>query len=117
MVTLDIFRALRAGEELANATKLKNINGITNALATLVVIVVGIARAYGYTIPFSDDTLVAVITSAVVFMFNAYTTYATSKRVGVGVPPPSIGDDAGVSNPTGTGPVPGGWAEGMDVRS
>lgn len=115
MLSIDIFRAMKAGEELVNAVKVKNAQGIANAVALLVVLVVGIARANGYVIPLTDDQLVGIASSCALFLFNVWATYASSRRVGVGLRPPSGGDDAGTPDTAGDRPVPGGWAKDMGI--
>jgi len=90
-------RAMQAGEELVNAVKAKNAQKIINALTVLVVSGVSLAKAYGYTIPFTDDQLVLAVTVVATGVFNLWATVATSKRVGLSLkrsdspPPPADG--------------------------
>lgn len=76
-------RALQAGEELVNATTWKDRQALVNALTVLVISGVAIAKAYGYTVPFSDDRLTVTVAVVVGGLFNVWATLATSKRVGV----------------------------------
>ncbi len=102
-------RALQAGEELVNAVKAKNAQKIINAITVLVVSGVSLAKAYGYTIPFTDDQLVLAVTVVATGLFNIWATLVTSKRVGLSLkrsdsPPPVVdggGDRSTVGSESG----------------
>lgn len=76
-------RAMKSGEELANAATWKNRQSLVNAVSALVLAGAEIARAYGYPVPFADDQLTAVVGVVVVLLFNLWATLATSKRIGL----------------------------------
>lgn len=76
-------RAIKSGEELANASTWKNRQSLVNAVSALALAGVEIARAYGYQVPFADDQITAFSGVLVVLLFNIWATFATSKRVGM----------------------------------
>lgn len=99
-------RALKSGEELANAATWKNRQSLVNAVSALVLAGAEIARGYGYPVPFADDQLTAVAGVGVVLLFNLWATFATSKRVGL----PAGADPVGAAGSATTDP--GGVAGG-----
>lgn len=102
-------RVLKAGEELASAVKVKNVQGTASSLAALVLAIAAVARGYGYALPITDDQLSSLVTLAAVFLLNAWTTFATSKRVGM--------SGAAASQPSGVvdGRTDGGVSGGEPV--
>ncbi len=84
-------RALKSGEELANAATWKNRQSLVNAVAALALAGAEIARAYGYPVPFADDQITAVAGVVVVLLFNLWATFATSGRVGLPAGAPVVG--------------------------
>ena len=117
MVMPSFLSALKSGEELVNAAKVKNIQGVVSALGGLVIYIAMIARAYGYQIPITDDQLQQFVVLGSSLLLNAWATFATSKRVGINVPTSTGGDDPGVAEPTADRPAPGGWAKDMGIGS
>ncbi len=93
-------RALKSGEELANAATWKNRQSLVNAVSALVLAGAEIARGYGYPVPFADDQLTAVAGVIVVLLFNAWAALATSKRVGL----PSGADPVATAGPAAAAP-------------
>ncbi len=83
LVMPDFLKALKAGEELTNATTWKDIQKLVNALVALAIPCLAIARAKGYVIPLSDDMAAQLIGFVVVSLFNLWATASTSKRVGL----------------------------------
>lgn len=88
-------RAMKAGEELANAETWKNRQSIINAIIILAVAGTEIAKAYGYVLPFSEAQVGVVVTVVVTGLFNIWATFSTSKRVGL----PSRAGDVGAGIP------------------
>lgn len=76
-------RAMKSGEELANAATWKNRQSLVNAVSALVLAGAEIARAYGYPVPFADDQIATTVGVLVVLMFNVWATLTTSRRVGL----------------------------------
>ena len=107
--------ALKSGEEIVNAARVKNVQGIASALSALLIAIAAIGRAYGYTLPISDDQLGQLAVLCATLLLNAWATFATSKRVGVGV---SNASDGGNDQATERGvpdPASGsGWPAGIN---
>ncbi len=95
----DFLRALKAGEELVNAAKVKNIQGVSSALAALLIACAVIARDYGYVLPITDAQLGELAVIGTTLVFNAWATFATSARVGL----PSSGGATPAGGTDGTG--------------
>ena len=115
MVMPSFLTALKSGEELVNAAKVKNIQGVSSALAALLIAGAAIARAYGYVLPITDEQLGQLAVLGSTLLLNAWATFATSKRVGVGVQNPASSDDPGTPEPAAERPTPGGWAKDMGI--
>ena len=82
----DIFRVLRAGQEIANAETWKNRTALVNALAALLTAGAGIAASTGHQLPIDEQGIAAVATglgTLFVFLLNIWSTYATTGRVGL----------------------------------
>jgi len=75
-------RALKAGEEIANAATWKNRSALVGAATILLVSLLEIAKACGVNVPFAEDQFPIVISSGVALLFNLWASYATSPRVG-----------------------------------
>lgn len=75
-------RALKAGEELANAATWKNRQALVTTITALLMAAAEIARACGVAVPFTDGQITAMTGAVIVLVFNVWATYATSKRVG-----------------------------------
>jgi muramidase (phage lysozyme) len=115
MVMPSFLSALKSGEELVNAAKVKNIQGVSSALAALLIAGAAIARAYGYVLPITDEQLGQIAVLGSTLLLNAWATFATSKRVGINVPTSTGGDGPGVVEPAAERPAPSGWAKDMGI--
>lgn len=97
---IDLFRVLRAGEELANAETWKRRQVLVNALTVLLSSGLAVAAAYGHALNIDQDGVASIAgaVAAVVGVFNAWATVATTERIGVqgnAGDPPSAGADGG----------------------
>lgn len=100
---IDLFRVLRAGEELANAETWKKRQVLVNALTVLLSSGLAVASAYGHTVNLDADGVAAIAgaVAAAVGVFNAWATVATTGRIGL---PPAAGDPpAGGADGSGHG--------------
>lgn len=90
-----LFRALRAGEELANADTWKNRQNAANAILALLGALLALAQSFGINldIPPSDLAVVASGIAIVGGLLNAYLTTSTSARIGL--PPVNQPDPPG----------------------
>ena len=88
-------RALKAGEEIANAATWKNRSALVGAATILLVSLLEIAKACGVNVPFAEDQFPVVVGAGVALLFNLWATFATSRRVGTrqrtGLQWPNIG--------------------------
>jgi hypothetical protein len=77
--------AMRKGRQLANVETWKNRTVAVNAVAALAGAVLGIAHAFGYSVPLDAEQIdaLAVVLVTVVGLFNGWSTLATSAKVGV----------------------------------
>lgn len=103
---IDLFRVLRAGEELANAETWKRRQVLVNALTALLSSGLAVAASYGHTLNIDQDGVSAIAgaVAAVVGVFNAWATVATTGRIGLppaAGDPPSTGADGGRHGGTG----------------
>ena len=100
--------AIRAGYELRRAEAWKNRTIAVNALTALLTLGFAVARAFGVQLEVSDEVLGAVATGVwgAVGVFSAWSTAATSARVGLpsGADADRLGGQPSGSNGTG-GPV------------
>ena len=87
-------RVLSAGEELTNAATWKNRAALASALTVVVLGIAEVARMKGYALPFTNDQLATGVGTIVVLLFNIWTTYATSRRVGLSSGTASVGTAA-----------------------
>lgn len=117
---IDLFRALRAGQELTHAETWKRAQLWTAHLTILLGAGVSIAAALGHPIPLDSgqiDTLVSAV-AVLVGLFNAYVTVASTPRLGV---PPGAGPgDPGPADRGGQPEVPRRpeeWLRGLDDRA
>ncbi len=91
----DLFRVVRAGQELANAETWKKRQALANALVALLVPLAAIGAQAGYLPPLgqSDLELVAGGVAALVLgLFNLWATYATTRRIGLPPRPADLPD-------------------------
>ena len=106
----DIFRVLRAGQEITNAETWKNRQALTAAIFTILSGAAGISVLLGVQIPVPTDP--TTIQNASVFLgmvgfglFNLWATYATTSRVGL--PPRGSSVSGGVADGAGDGVAEG----------
>jgi len=82
---MEIFRAISAGEELANPEVWKNRTVTTNLVLIMLTFCASAARMFGMDLPISDDMLTAAaeIIASCFGLGNIIMIYATSKKVGL----------------------------------
>lgn len=117
---IDLFRALQAGKELANAETWKRAQVWTANLTILLGAGVSIASAMGYPIPLTPDQITTLVSAVAVLvgLFNAYTTVATTSRIGL--QSRSETDPSGVPDGSGQRTVHndyGQWIRELDDRN
>ena len=78
----NLFTALRQGYVLKNPATWKNQQLAVNALAAVIGAAIAIANELGYSIRLSDD-IVAAAGLVVWGVYNAYTTVATTDKIGL----------------------------------
>lgn len=90
----DLFRAFRAGQELANAETWKKRQVLVNAMVAILTAVVALAAAFGHPLNLDAQGVQAIAASvaALVGLFNGAATVATTSRVGL---PPAADDPPG----------------------
>jgi hypothetical protein len=90
MVVTDIFSAMRAGKELANAETWKRAQLRTAAIVALLSAGVGIAKAFGIDIRLTPEEInsIAIVIGLVGGLFMGVATLVSSTRIGL----PSRGD-------------------------
>ena len=116
---IDLFRALQAGKELANAETWKRVQVWTSHLTILLGAGVSIASAMGYPIPLTPDQITTLVSAVAVLVgvFNAYTTVSTTSRIGLSAG--SEADPAGVPDGSRQRTVHSGysqWIRELDDR-
>lgn len=75
-------QALRAGWILRNPATWKNRTAAVNALTSLIGVALAIAQGFGYEIHLADDVVAAA--GVVVWgVFNAWSTVATTDKIGL----------------------------------
>jgi len=113
---IDLFRAMQAGEALANAKTWKHAQLWTSNLTILLGAAVSIAGAMGYPIPLTGEQITTLVSAiaVVVGVFNSYTTVATTERMGV--QPASDSNNAGAADAARHASVPGQWLRDLDDR-
>ena len=83
MIPIPAFiRALKSGVELTNSATWKNRQALVTTITALLLAAAEIARACGVDVPFADGQITALTGAVVVLVFNAWATFATSRRVG-----------------------------------
>lgn len=102
---IDLFRVLRAGEELANAETWKKRQVLVNALTVLLSSGLAVAAAYGHAVAIDADGVASIAgaIAALVGVFNTWATVSTTERIGLspgaGNPPPAGSDGGGYGGP------------------
>ena len=117
---IDLFRAIQAGKELANAPTWKKAQLWTGNLTVLLGCAVSIAGALGHPIPLDGEQIQTLVSAVAVLVgvFNAYCTVATTTRLGVSPGPGA--DDPGTTDRGGQRPLsagPGEWLYELDDRA
>ncbi len=94
----DLFRAFRAGQQLANSTTWKNAQLRTSLLVVVISTAIGVAALLGYHVPLSSEEILAVATviGVVGGMLNGGVTVATTTRIGL---PDKTDDQPGERSP------------------
>lgn len=79
------WKALKAGEELANIKDWKQKQLAINALSAFIVALIGVAKAFGYEIPLveTDINNMAYTFVTIIGLINMYLTVATTKKIGL----------------------------------
>lgn len=117
---VDLFRALQAGKELANAETWKKAQLWTANLTILLGAAVSIAASLGYPTPLTPDQITTLVSAVAVLVgvFNSYVTVASTTRLGV---QPGAGpDDTGTPDRGGHAEIPRGpeqWLRELDDRA
>jgi hypothetical protein len=85
MLIVDFFRVLQTGQELANAEIWKKRQLAINALVVLITAGASLARSFGYSLGLGEEQIkdLAGGVYAVVGVFNAWATVATTGRIGL----------------------------------
>lgn len=97
----NLFTALRQGYILKNAESWKNRTVAVNALVALITVALAVAGEFGYALKL-DDEIVSSAAVAVWGLFNAWSTVATTAKIGLRTKDESGGLD-GESGGTGSG--------------
>lgn len=85
MFITDIFSAMRAGKELANAETWKKAQVRTSLLVALLSAGVGLAKAFGLDIPLTAEEInaIAVVVGLIGGLFMGVATVVSTTRVGL----------------------------------
>ena len=99
MLIGDFIQAFKAGKELANAETWKRRQVLVNSVAALGMAALSIAAAFGYRINLDADGVqaIAAAVAAIVGLFNAGATVATTTRIGL----PDRADNGTDATPAG----------------
>ena len=117
---IDLFRALQAGKELANAATWKKSQLWTSNLTILLGCAVSIAAAAGHPLPLTGDQITTLVSGLAVLvgLFNSYVTVASTAKLGL--PPGPGADDTGTADGgrhTEVPRRPGEWLRELDDRT
>lgn len=87
----EMFRALRAGQELRNKEGWKNAQATTNHVATILAAIASALAIAGVNLNIAPDSLVLIAggIAGVLGIANSYLTVATTKSIGM---PPKDGN-------------------------
>lgn len=117
MIITDIFSAMRAGKELANAESWKRAQVRTALLVSLLSAGVGLAKAFGFNIPLTPEEInaIAVVIGLVGGMFMGVATLVSTTRIGLPSKPEDRppGTDYGIRDRE----VSGEWIRELDDRN
>ncbi len=95
---MNIFEALKDGKSLENPAGWKNIQITSSLVGAVMTFIIHILPLFGVTLPIDNDTMQTVIKpvsdgiAAILFIFSAYLTPATSEKVGIPVKEKIEGD-------------------------
>lgn len=78
----DFLDLLRKGSAVTDPALWKNRSALTLALTGLILVVVKVAKGYGYDIPIGE-TEAASLAAGVAVLVGLFSTYATSDKVGL----------------------------------
>jgi hypothetical protein len=120
MIVTDIFSAMRAGKELANAETWKRAQVRTAAIVALLSAALGIAKAFGIEIPLTPEEInaIALVIGLVGGLFMGVATLVSTSRIGL----PARGSDElpGVADGVRDGATEGRpyeWIRELDDRN
>lgn len=94
----NLFTALRQGYILKNAESWKNRTVAVNALMALITVALAVAGEFGYALKL-DDEIVSAAAVTVWGLFNAWSTVATTAKIGLPSKPDGGGLDGERSGP------------------
>lgn len=117
MIVTDIFSAMRAGKELANAETWKKAQVRTSLLVALLSAGVGLAKAFGLDIPLTAEEInaIAVVVGLIGGMFMGVATLVSTTRIGLPAKPEDR--PPGTADGSGDGEVSGQWLRELDDRN
>lgn len=79
---LDLLDLLRKGSAVTDPALWKNRSALTLALTGLILVIVKVAKGYGYDLPIGE-TEAASLAAGVAVLVGLFSTYATSDKVGL----------------------------------
>jgi len=109
---LALIAVIRKGSQVADPATWKERQVLANALAGLLVAAFAGARAMGWVVPGVDDALLVEVGSSLAVilfaLFNAITTVATTKKIGLDpvAPPSGLRESSGPPTPGSVPPDP-----------
>ncbi len=87
MISYDQFKAgievFKRGKSVANPTAWKKRQVNANTLSLLIIALVALGKAYGYTIPVSDEAAVS-IAGGIIAVVNIVCTMVSTEKIGIG---------------------------------
>jgi hypothetical protein len=83
-----LWNAMRIGAELNDPALWKNRQQFGNKLGLLILALLGVGKALGYDITqYVDQDTALIFGGFIATVWNIVLTYATTKKIGLGVPP------------------------------
>lgn len=79
---LDLLDLLRKGSAVTDPALWKNRSALTLALTGLILVIVKVAKGYGYDLPIGE-TEAASLAAGVAVLVGLFSTFATSDKVGL----------------------------------
>jgi len=85
MIVVDLWKAVRAGKELKNASTWANRQALTSICVVVLTFTVGILKFLGVDLPFTDEQIVegGAAIATLLFLGNSVLSVATTKDAGV----------------------------------